>query len=185
MMKQIELHSRKILRFFAMLTMLMFFGSQGAQSGPGITGGGSEIVVDFLTRADCLLQNSKINWTDEDKHLLSETLKVVKITTNHPLIDFDTGKILKNQRKLIAWATIGRIQLKMNPDWGHKFDDSWENTYRSNKIFSHHIIHELFRASGAMNAQGISIDDAYQRSVLQYGLDKIDSTCSKRLRDGE
>jgi hypothetical protein len=139
------------------------FARGGSEGG----GGGNELIVEFVATANRLLED--VSFRPEHRELLRGALDRVRITTGPVLLNLTTGEPVPEQSKLIAWGSPGRIQLK---EKGILFDASFENALLSGEPIAHIVIHELFRASGALDAAGKSVDENFQLSIGLYGLDR-------------
>ncbi len=153
-----------------------------ARSGGEGSGGGNDLVGQFVALSNFILTHYP--GTTEQKSLLKKSLHQTKIISTSTLRSPKTGKPITNQEKLIAWGSPGLIQLKENT--GKLYEDSWENVVLSRRPVFHHIVHELYRASGVLSEDGRSPDDSYQISITQLMLDKVDypSTFIGKFKSG-
>jgi hypothetical protein len=137
----------------------------GALAGGGSDGGGNDLVAGFVARANDLLNS--YNFSAADKEVLKRGLNA-RIISVSVLRDPRTNQPIKNQKNMVAYGSPGLIQLK---EKGLRGGDSWSNVIAENRSASHTVAHELFRAAGVTNSDGVSIDDGYQRTIGDYHLD--------------
>jgi len=130
-------------------------------------GGGNKLIAEFVATANALLVQTK--FVDAHRTLLTKTLAGVKFSTGPRLLDPITGKPIPNQEKLIAWGSPGRVQLK---EKGVLFEASFEDAIHGTDPIAHIVAHELFRASGALDSSGKSIDENFQLSIGFYQLNR-------------
>ena len=143
-----------------------------AQGGSGeVGGGGNDLVANFVAYASNLFARYQ-NWEPGEKALLQRTLRESKIITVKTLRYPTTQEVIPEevQSKLIAWGSPGLIQLKLKQANG---DASWEEAVHNSNLFGHQIVHELYRASGLKEADGKTMDDAYQISVTKLHLNEF------------
>jgi len=140
-----------------------------AFAGPGSSGGGNGSVAFFVASAEALLK--RVRFQPEDAELIRHALKTARIEANGELLVPGTNKPVPSQAGLLAYGSPGLIQLKLT----HAGEDSFEKAVAEGRPLAHIVIHELFRASGAVGENGASIDDTYELSIGTYRLNKLDS----------
>ena len=141
-----------VLIFLTLCSAVAFGGDRGS-------GGGSDVVAEFVLRATALLTRLGVSNpnTPEIKVLkdliAGPNLKILPVDT---LKDIVTGQPIPDQNGLIAYGQPGTIQLRTQV---------WDQAFRSEKNMDHHIFHELCRAAApACN------DEAYRVSIVQLHL---------------
>jgi len=170
-----------ILKRFSMAAIgcaLAMTGAHAALGGTNSSGGGNELVAQFVSLATLVLNNSTF-MSSPDRDRLQATLNTVKIVSAPVLVDPVSQQPIPNQRQLLAWGSPGLIQLKESTN--QQGDASWEDKVKAGRSMAHLVIHELYRASGLVGADGRSVDDNFEITIAQYHLDKFDpgpdSTC--------
>lgn len=153
--------------FLVSLLVFVAFGGQSAKAGPGSTGGGNDLVDKFVSFANAIL--NRYPGDSEEKALLATALKNSHIVSVPVLKDIETGNPIPDQKLLVAWSSTNSIQLKEAS--GKPGEASWEDLIKNKKPVAHQIVHELYRASGAVNSNGKSPDDSYQISIGKLHLD--------------
>lgn len=138
-----------------------------ARGGSEGGGGGNDLIAEFVATANALFD--QIDFIPEHRKLLKKALANSQIETGQRLLDPITGKTIPNQDRLIAWGAPGEIQLK---ERYFLHEASFEDAMKSQDPIAHIVIHELFRASGVVDAKGRSIDENFQLSIGLYKLDR-------------
>jgi hypothetical protein len=151
------------------LNLLITGPALAGRMGPGSSGGGNGSIAFFVASADALLK--RVKFQPEHAALLATALKGTRIEAGKVLLTPGTARPVANQEGFLAYGSPARIQLKLN----QPAEDSFEKAVAEGRPLAHIVIHELFRASGALGADGKSIDDAYQLTIGLYRLNKLDS----------
>jgi hypothetical protein len=114
-----------------------------------------------------------VAFTPEHRALIKQGLDAHFETVEH--LKLDDGSLVPNQLNKIAYSWKNYIQLKLKPRDPKEAakEDSWQWELENNNPLAVEIIHELIRASGAVKADGRSIDDSYEISETQYHLKSI------------
>lgn len=146
--------------FLPQLSLARDGGSEGG-------GGGNRLIAEYVAVANSLL--GTVAFTPEHKRLLKQALERAEFKTTKQLMDPVTRQPLAEQDKLIAWGSPGLVQLK---EKGVLFQDSFEDALATARPIAHIVIHELFRASGALGSDGKSIDENFQLSIGKYHLEQ-------------
>jgi hypothetical protein len=151
------------------LNLLIAGPALAARLGPGSSGGGNSSIAFFVASAEALLKRVKFQPTHAA--LLQSALKSAHIEAGRVLLTPGTSRPVSNQEGLLAYGSPGLIQLKLNQPG----EESFEKAVAEGRPLAHIVIHELFRASGAVGEDGNSIDDAYQLTIGFYRLNKLDA----------
>ncbi len=143
-------------------------------AGGNTGGGGSELVSKFVMQAKELLDRIEAtNPHDRDVENVRKTLhgEELKIVLRQRLLNPETNEAIPDQEKLLAWGSIGLIQLKPR---------DWEEAFLHAKKMDHHIFHELCRATPECN------DEAYRLSIgkLKLAPSSTKSSYDQALADG-
>jgi hypothetical protein len=166
-----KLLSLLLLALLAPPAPLARAGVGGSEGG----GGGNDLIAEFVATANVLLD--QVNFTKEDRVLLKKALANVQITSGPRLLNPLTGEPVPGQERLIAWGSPGHVQLKERL---YINEASFEDSVAGPHPIAHIIIHELFRASGALDENGKSIDENFQLSIGRYKLDQNPTRALKR-----
>lgn len=161
---------RKMIPLLLLLP-LAALARQGSEGG----GGANKLIAEYVSTANTLI--GRTGFTPEHKALLQKALDHSRIVTVKKILDPQTKQPLANQEKLIAWGSPGLVQLK---EKGVLFEDSFEDAVATARPIAHIVIHELFRASGALDETGKSIDENFQLSIGKYHLEQ-DSTVGSAI----
>ena len=140
------------------LTSLSGIAANGG-GGVGDGGGGSDVVAEFIVRANSLLTRLSISNPETPelqvlKGLIARPgLKTLPVDN---LKDMVTGQAIPDQSGLIAYGQPGFIQLRTQV---------WDQAFRADKNMDHHIFHELCRAAAPK-----CNDESYRISIVQLHL---------------
>jgi hypothetical protein len=146
--------------FLVMMTTPVFAGNEG--------GGGDQLIIDFIQTANNLLIEPEIQ--DEHKEVLRSALGTTKIVTVLQLKNPVTGKVIPNQKTLVAWGSPNYIQLKLSS--GVEGEVAWDLIKKKGQPIAHLVFHELYRAAGVVNERNESPDETFQLSISKYKLNR-------------
>lgn len=139
---------------------------QGRSHGGEAGGGGDRLAMDFVRRANSLLQ--AFNFEHGDLSILQQSLARAQIVSVRELRYCGSQDAVRDQERMLAFSCPGLIQLKM--DTGVAGEDSWEKATRESRASNALIAHELFVASGRRQGN-LPLDHNYTISITKYGLD--------------
>lgn len=145
--------------------------SRGRASGGEAGGGGSNVVAEFVREADRILEI--IDFSEQHRAILTRALREARIEAVAVLKD-RSGKALSDQESLVAYSLQNYIQLRSVRS--HSGGQTWVANNRAGPLGTwHFIIHELFLASGRRGPGGQALDQNFDISIREYGLDNYSS----------